>query len=129
MVAGRLAAASGIEAVVVALLRDAGELAAVTAELRSAAPGARVAAFTSDATGDDAVRLAAEQDAAILLLAAPEDGRLDTELAAALRAAACDVALSPAARRRRRARSSFRSPAARTTGRPRSSGRRSAAAR
>ena len=92
-VAERLAAVSGIEAVVVGLVRDAGELAATTAELRSAAPSARVAAFTSEATGADAVRLAAEQDAAVLLLAAPEDGQIGPELAAVLRAAACDVAL------------------------------------
>jgi hypothetical protein len=39
------------------------------------------------------VRLAAEQDAAILLLAAPDDGRIGPELATVLRAAACDVAL------------------------------------
>ena len=43
--------------------------------------------------GDDAVRLAAEQDAAVLLLARPQDGRLEPDLATVLRAAACDVAL------------------------------------
>jgi DNA-binding SARP family transcriptional activator len=92
-VAARLATASGIEAIAVALLRDAGGLAAATAALREAAPGARAAAFTTDKPGEDAVRLAAEQDAAVLLLSAPEDGGIDPELAIALRAAACDVAL------------------------------------
>ena len=89
-VAERLAAASGIEAVAVALVRDAAGLADATAGLRAAAPGARTAAFTSDATGADAVRLAAEQDAAVLLVDA---GPIDPELATVLRAAACDVAL------------------------------------
>ena len=92
-VAEWLAAGTGIEAVAVALVADPGELAAATAELRAAAPGARVAAFTSRAAGEDAVRLAAEQDAAVLLVAAPEAGAIDPELAAILRAAACDVAL------------------------------------
>ena len=128
-VAERLAAASGIGAVAVALLRDPTELAAATAELRAAAPGARVAAFTSEATGEDAVRLAAEQDAAVLLLEAPEDGRLDPELAAACGRPPATSRSSPAARPSPRARSSCRSPAARTTGRPLSSGRRSAVAR
>ena len=91
--AERLAAASGIEAVAVALVADAGELAGATDRLRSAAPSARVAAFTTVAAGEDAVRLAAEQDAAVLLLAAPGGGRIDPELATVLRAAACDVAL------------------------------------
>jgi len=89
-VAERLASASGIEAVAVALVRDAAGLADATAGLRAAAPGARTAAFTSDATGADAVRLAAEQDAAVLLIDA---GPIDPELATVLRAAACDVAL------------------------------------
>ena len=92
-VAERLATASGFEAGAVALLSEAGGLATATAELREAAPGARVAAFTSATTGEDAVRLAAEQDAAVLLISAPEDGGIDPELAIALRAAACDVAL------------------------------------
>ena len=92
-VAERLASASGIEAVAVALAEEADGLGAATAELREAAPGARVAAFTSQAAGEDAVRLAAEQDAAVLLLAAPADGAIDPELATVLRAAACDVAL------------------------------------
>ena len=121
----------GIEAVAVALVRDAGELAAAH---RGAARRRRRARASprSRATrpGEDAVRLAAEQDAAVLLLAAPEDGPIDPELATVLRAAACDVALvAGGAPRRRRARSSCRSPAARTTGRPRSSGPRWAAAR
>ena len=64
---------SGIEAVAVALVRDAAGLADATAGLRAAAPGARTAAFTSDATGADAVRLAAEQDAAVLLVDARPD--------------------------------------------------------
>ena len=92
-VAERLAAASGIEAVAVALVQDAGELAGATSRLRAAAPSARIAAFTTTAAGEDAVRLAAEQDAAVVLVEAPGDGRIGPELATVLRAAACDVAL------------------------------------
>jgi DNA-binding SARP family transcriptional activator len=89
-VAEQLAAVSGVEAVAVALLHDAAELAGATARLRAAAPSARVAAFTTASAAEDAVRLAAEQDAAVLLL---EAGPIDAQLATVLRAAACDVAL------------------------------------
>lgn len=88
--AEQLAAVSGVEAVAVALLHDAAELAGATARLRAAAPSARVAAFTTASAAEDAVRLAAEQDAAVLLL---EAGPIDAQLATVLRAAACDVAL------------------------------------
>ncbi len=64
--------------------------AGTTAQLRAAAPGARVAAFTSDDPAGDTVRLAAEQDAAILLLATPA---IDDQTATVLRSAACDVAI------------------------------------
>ena len=65
----------------------------------SAAPGARVAAFTSEATrrGRGAARRRAGRGGPAARGA--EDGRARPELAAVLRAAACDVAL----RRRRRA--------------------------
>ena len=91
--AERLAGGSSADAVAVALVRSAEALPAATAGLRAAAPSARVAAFTSDVPGADAVRLAAEQDAAILLLSLPDPPELDAQTAAVLRGAASDVAL------------------------------------
>ena len=92
-VAERLAGNAGIDALAVALVRTPDELGAATASLRSAAPSARVAAFTSGDAGADAVRLAAEQDAAVLLLSAPDGASIDRDVATVLRGAACDVAL------------------------------------
>jgi hypothetical protein len=92
-VAERLAAASDGEAVAVGLVRAGGDLAGTTAQLRATAPSARVAAFTTDDPAGDAVRLAAEQDAAILLLAIPATREIDERAATVLRAAACDVAM------------------------------------
>ena len=92
-VADRLAAASDGEAVAVGLVRAGGELTRMTAQLRTAAPSARVAAFTSDDPAGDTVRLAAEQDAAILLLATPATPEIDEPTATVLRTAACDVAM------------------------------------
>jgi DNA-binding SARP family transcriptional activator len=89
-VAARLAGRAASEAVAVALTTSADDLGGATAALREAAPGARVAAFTSHDPAKDTVRLAAEQDAALLLVSLPADGRLDHDI---LRAAACDVAL------------------------------------
>ncbi len=91
--AERLGRGSGLEAVAVALLGEAERLPTATAELRSVAPSARVAAFTSDDVGKDTVRLAAEQDAAILLLSLGDPAEIDARTAAVLRAAACDVGL------------------------------------
>jgi DNA-binding SARP family transcriptional activator len=92
-VAERLATRAGVEAVAVGLTRDSGALEAATGELRATAPSARVAAFTSDDLGGEAVRLAAEQDAAVLLVSAPADGQIGEDVAAVLQGAACDVAL------------------------------------
>jgi DNA-binding SARP family transcriptional activator len=92
--AEQLAADSAVEAVVVALVRTAGEIDAATAQLRMTAPAARVAAFTTDDTAGDTVRLAAEQDAALLLLALPDPPEIDARVTTVLRAAPCDVALT-----------------------------------
>jgi DNA-binding SARP family transcriptional activator len=92
-VADRLAAASDGEAVAVGLVRAGGDLTGTTAQLRATAPGARVAAFTTDDPAGDIVRLAAEQDAAILLLAGLAPPGIDDQTATVLRAAACDVAM------------------------------------
>jgi DNA-binding SARP family transcriptional activator len=58
---------------------------------------ARVAAFTSDARGSDAVRLASEQNVDLLLLGAPVEllagDELSPDLAEVLIGAPCDVAL------------------------------------
>ena len=91
--AERLSAGSAVDVVAVSLVRGAGDLERATAELRAAAPSARVAAFTSDDFARDTVRLAAEQDAAALLLSLPDVAEIDAATAAVLRAAACDVAL------------------------------------
>ena len=91
--AERLAADSAVDAVAVALVRTAEGLDAATAELRAESPSARVAAFTTDDPAGDAVRLAAEQDAAILLLSLADPAELDAQAATVLRAAPCDVAL------------------------------------
>ena len=126
-VAERLAAASGIEAVAVALVRDAAGLADATAGLRAAAPGARTAALHQ--RRDRRGRRAAGRRAGRGRAAGrrrPRSTRSSPPCCARPRATS---RWSPAARRRRPARSSCRSPAARTTGRPPSSGRRWAAAR
>jgi DNA-binding SARP family transcriptional activator len=99
-----LAAEAGHELLIAALVADGGELGAQAARLaamRSAAAErgieARVAAFTSADRVADIVRLAAEEDVALLLLAAPatlvRDGVATGELAGVLGAAVCDVAL------------------------------------
>jgi DNA-binding SARP family transcriptional activator len=92
-VADRLAASSDGEAVAVGLVRVGGDLTRTTAQLRATAPRARVAAFTTGDPAGDTVRLAAEQDAAILLLATPATLEIDERTATVLRAAACDVAM------------------------------------
>ncbi len=92
-VADRLAATSDGEAVAVGLMHAGGDLTGTTAQLRATAPSARVAAFTTNDPAGDTVRLAAEQDAAILLLATPATPEIDEPTATVLRAAACDVAM------------------------------------
>ena len=88
--ASRLAAHTASELVAVGLVRDGDEVGAATRRLREVAPEGRVAAFTSRDPAGDTVRLAAEQDAALLLVSLAPDGSLDD---AVLRGAACDVAL------------------------------------
>ena len=82
-------ASEGRELVLVDLVADASELRGRTAALASA--DARTAVFVSEAPGADLVRLAAEQDAELLLGGplAPD------ELEGLLAAAPCDVALAP----------------------------------
>src|SRR5712692_8344828 len=92
---------------ILARLTSADELVGATALLndRRAAladrgVAARAAAFTSAEPGNDLVRLASEQDVDLLLLeCSPEDDALEGELAAALAAAPCDVALLAGANR------------------------------
>lgn len=92
-VADRLAATSDGEAVAVGLVRAGDDLTGTSAQLRATAPSARVATFTTDDPAEDTIRLAAEQDAAILLLATPGTPEIDERTATVLRAAACDVAM------------------------------------
>ena len=105
-----LAARGDHELVIAALVDDDRQLAARGArlnDLRAAAAQrgvtARVAAFTSVDAGADAVRLAAEEDVALLLLDAPEallDGVVPTDdLVALLAGSPCDVALVAGAQR------------------------------
>jgi DNA-binding SARP family transcriptional activator len=91
--AERLARRTASEAIAVALVAAGEDLGRATASLRAAAPSARVAAFTSSGMADDVIRLAAQQDVALLLVAAPSAGRIDSPMATVLQAAACDVAL------------------------------------
>ncbi len=101
-IAEQLAARAANELLVVALLGDVddvGEKSARLGDLRERARArgvdARVAAFTSADRGADAVRLAAEQDAAVLVLAAPGDalrsGAIRGDLQTVLAGAVCDV--------------------------------------
>jgi DNA-binding SARP family transcriptional activator len=93
VMAERLAADSMADAVAVALVHTVEGLEAATARLRAKSPSARVAAFTTDDAAGDTVRLAAEQDAAILLLSLADPAELDAQAVTVLRAAPCDVAL------------------------------------
>jgi DNA-binding SARP family transcriptional activator len=109
--ASDLAARAGHELVIAALVADDARLAERAARLndvRAVAAqrgvAARVAAFTSSEAGGDAVRLATEEDVALVLLDAPApllggDGP-DGDLAALLAGAPCDVALVAGADRR-----------------------------
>ena len=93
-VAERLAAASGVEAVAVALLRDAGRAGrrdrrAARARRRArASPRSRARRRAMTRCGSRPSRTRRS-----CCSSAPQDGRLDPDLAAVLRAAACDVAL------------------------------------
>jgi hypothetical protein len=109
--ASELAAPGDHELVIAALVPDHAQLAARTARLNDLRAGAaqggvtaRVAAFTSADAGADAVRLAGEEDVALLLLDAPEAlldaGAPTDDLVALLAQSPCDVALVAGAQRR-----------------------------
>jgi DNA-binding SARP family transcriptional activator len=109
--ASELAAPGDHELVIATLVPDHAQLAARTARLNDLRAGAaqggvtaRVAAFTSADAGADAVRLAGEEDVALLLLDAPEAlldaGAPTDDLAALLAQSPCDVALVAGAQRR-----------------------------
>jgi DNA-binding SARP family transcriptional activator len=98
-IAEPLAAGDGRELIVAALVTESDELDPALARLHAVRAGAlergaptRVTAFTSVARGDDVVRLAAEHEAALLLLALP-DGALDDDTIRVLAHAVCDVGL------------------------------------
>jgi DNA-binding SARP family transcriptional activator len=109
--AARLAADASCELVIAALVDDDTQLGDRTARLNrvqqdAARSGvvARVAVFTSADPAADAVRLAAEEDVALLLLDAPEE-RLSAapepdDVAATLARSVCDLALVAGAARR-----------------------------
>jgi len=96
-IAEPLAAGDGRELIAAAVVSDSDSLDPALARLRAVRVGAlergaptRVTAFTSAARGDDIVRLAAEHEAALLLLALP-DGALDDDTITVLAHAVCDV--------------------------------------
>ena len=91
-IAAPLAEHAGHELMVVALVDDAAALGPANERLRDIAARARVAAFTSRDRGADALRLASEQEVALLLLDAP-DGVPDPGVATVLDRSPCDVAL------------------------------------
>lgn len=101
-IAERLAAAGKFELLAVALVDDPADVGAATAclnALRAAASSrgleAHAVAFTSTDPGADAVRLAAEQDAAVLVVELPEDalssGAIAGDFKILLTSAVCDV--------------------------------------
>ena len=105
MIAERLAVQAGDELLVFALVRAGDQLGDAherLATLRQRDVGVRVAAFTTADAGADAVRLAAEQDAAVLVLDASGDAlrsdALHTDLQTVLAGAVCDVVLVAGAR-------------------------------
>jgi hypothetical protein len=90
------------ELILARLVRNGGELAAVSAALSGRRDAlaqrgvaSRIAAYTTDAPGADVVRLATEHDVDLIVLDAAselvENGRPDRELAAVLERAPCDV--------------------------------------
>jgi len=101
-IAERLAAAGDYELLAVALVDDPADVSAATAglnALRTAASSrgveARAVAFTSTDPGGDAVRLAAEHDAAVLVVMLPGDalssGVIAGDFKTLLAGAVCDV--------------------------------------
>lgn len=104
-VGNTLARDAGAELIVSAIVTDERALADVSPRLRAlreAGGQLRVAAFTSDDAGRDAVRLAAEHDVALLLLDAPPglgEGRFDQALQTVLQTVAADVAIVTGAER------------------------------
>jgi hypothetical protein len=109
--ASDLAARGGHEVVIAALVHDNSQLAERVTRLNEVRAAAaqrgvtvRVAAFTSADAGADAVRLATEEDVALMLLDAPESllstGVPTDDLAALLDGAPCDIALVAGAARR-----------------------------
>jgi DNA-binding SARP family transcriptional activator len=102
VVAERLAARAAHELLIVALLGDphqvgdaSARLAAVRERARARGVDARVAAFATADRGADGVRLAAQQDAAVLVLAAPAGalraGAIEGDVQRVLADAVCDV--------------------------------------
>jgi DNA-binding SARP family transcriptional activator len=102
--AAPLAGRAGDEVIIAALAHDGRELSAAMSDAeavreRATARGApvRVAAFVSGDRASDLVRLAAEQDVALIVLAASDallaSGTPDGELATVLGDAVCDVAV------------------------------------
>jgi DNA-binding SARP family transcriptional activator len=92
------------EVLLATLVGDAAQLAQATARAHTVRDGAsargltvRVATFVSENRGGDTVRIAAEQDAALLVLDLPAAtlaaATLDDDLATVLEHVACDVAL------------------------------------
>jgi DNA-binding SARP family transcriptional activator len=102
VIAERLAARSADELLVVVLVEDSDRLGDAVARLGALRQRARlrnldprVAAFTTADRGADAVRLAAEHDAAVLVLDAPDaalrSGAIRDDLQTVLARAVCDV--------------------------------------
>jgi DNA-directed RNA polymerase specialized sigma24 family protein len=105
-----LAARGGHELLIAALVDDATQVSAAAARLHTVRAGAaergvtaRTAAFSSPDRAADVVRLANDEDVALLLLDAPEEllraGSPDDVVAGVLAHAACDVALVAGAQR------------------------------
>ena len=88
--ASRLAALSASEVVAVGLVQEVDVVGAATRPLRDVAPGDAWRRSRPAIRSEDTVRLAAEQDAPLLLVSLAPDGSLDDAM---LRGAACDVAL------------------------------------
>jgi DNA-binding SARP family transcriptional activator len=95
-----LADRPGDEVLIATLVADGDDLAAAAARGHAVRESAaargltvRVATFVSDDCGADTARIAAEQDAALLVLDLPDSESLEADLASVLTHAACDVAL------------------------------------
>jgi DNA-binding SARP family transcriptional activator len=95
-----LADRAGDEVLIAMLVADGDDLAPAAARGHAVRESAaarglsvRVATFVADDRGGDIVRIAAEQDAALLVVDLPAAEPLDADLSAVLTHAACDVAL------------------------------------